>query len=72
MFDEFEKHVENISKEVRSMLEWAKTQENEEWFTTDEGKKLLLDLGGVAKHNAFLYFDMAAIELKEGIKSMRS
>ena len=64
MLDEFEKHVENISKEARSMLEWVKTQTNEEWITTDEGKKLLLDLGEVCKHNAFLYFDMAAIELK--------
>ena len=65
MFDELEKYVREVSKSVQNMLEWAKTQTDEEWLKTEEGKKLLLDIGQVGAHNAYLYFDMAAIEAKQ-------
>ena len=63
MLNEFEKYVEETRKGVHDMLEWAKKANEEGMFDSTEGKQLLKDISEVARYQAYLYFDMASIEL---------
>lgn len=65
MFEEFEEYVKETRVGVQHMLEWAKQHGNDDIFQDESGKKLLKDICECARYQAYLWFDMAEIELHD-------